>query len=82
MAIDKIYEGKTRDEIIELVYTFHLQNTNGRETHDEMFKLGIEACYDELCVGECSDESAALPIPVNVNFRSVKFVLPLNRSTK
>ena len=62
MAIDKIYEGKTRNEIIELVYTFHLQNTNGRESHDEMFKLGIKACYEELCVSECSDENAALPI--------------------
>ena len=77
MAIDKIYEGKTRDEIIELVYTFHLQNTNGRETEDEMFKLGIEACYDELCVGECSDENAALPIQhVSSRFNLVADVMP------
>ena len=26
----------------------HLQNTNGRETEDEMFRLGIEAAIEEL----------------------------------
>ena len=46
--MDEIYEHKNREERIELVYSFMLQNTNGRESHDEMFKLGIEACYDEL----------------------------------
>lgn len=46
--IDEIYKGKTREEIIDIVYMCHLQNTNGRETHEEMFRLGIEACFDEL----------------------------------
>ena len=46
--MDEIYEHKNRDELIELVYNLTLQNTNGRETYDEMYKLGIKACYDEL----------------------------------
>ncbi|MDA3854985.1 MAG: hypothetical protein PF569_01910 [Candidatus Woesearchaeota archaeon] len=47
--MDDIYKDKTKEEIIDLVYTLHLQNTSGRETPDEMFRLGIEACYEELC---------------------------------
>ncbi len=43
---------RTREEIIELVYFLNLQNTNGRESHDEMFKLGIEACYDSFSDSE------------------------------
>ena len=38
----------SKDEFIDFVYTMHLQNTNGRESHDEMFKLGIGAAYDEM----------------------------------
>ena len=38
----------SKDEFIDFVYTMHLQNTNGRETHDEMFKLGIESAYKEM----------------------------------
>lgn len=34
-------------EFIDYVYDMHLQNTNGRETPDEMFRLGIEAAYEE-----------------------------------
>ena len=40
----------SKDEFIDFVYTMHLQNTNGRESHDEMFKLGIGAAYDEMPV--------------------------------
>lgn len=43
-----IYKGKTREEVTDLIYTLHLQNTNGRESPEEMFKLGIEVAYDEL----------------------------------
>lgn len=39
---------KTEQELIEWIYSMQLQNTNGRETCDEMFKLGIEACLTEL----------------------------------
>ena len=39
---------KTQEELAQWVYDMHLQNTNGRESHDEMFKLGIEACLEEL----------------------------------
>ena len=38
----------SKNEFIDFVYTMHLQNTNGRESHDEMFKLGIGAAYDEM----------------------------------
>ena len=37
-----------KKEFVEFVFTMHLQNTNGRESHDEMFRLGIEAAYDEM----------------------------------
>ena len=46
--MDDIYKDKTRDEVVDLIFFFHLQNTNGRETEDEMFKLGIEAAIEEL----------------------------------
>jgi hypothetical protein len=36
-----------KNEFIEMVFTLHLQNTNGRESHEEMFRLGIEAAYKE-----------------------------------
>lgn len=39
---------KTSDDLIEWVYAMHLQNTNGRETENEMFRLGIENCIQEL----------------------------------
>ena len=39
---------KTQKELIEWIYVMRLQNTNGRESHDEMFRLGIESCLDEL----------------------------------
>ena len=35
--MDKIYKGKSREEKIQLVYDLTLQNTNGRETPDEMY---------------------------------------------
>jgi len=39
---------KTADDLAEWVYTMHLQNTSGRETENEMFRLGIENCIQEL----------------------------------
>ena len=39
---------ETKEELIEWIETIHLQNTNGRETEDEMFRLGIEAAIEEL----------------------------------
>lgn len=39
---------KTTEDLAEWVYTMHLQNTNGRETENEMFRLGIENCIQEL----------------------------------
>jgi hypothetical protein len=35
------------EEFIDTVFTLHLQNTNGRESYEEMFRLGIEAAYKE-----------------------------------
>ncbi|MFC0605877.1 hypothetical protein [Winogradskyella pulchriflava] len=39
---------ETKEELVEWIETMHLQNTNGRETGLEMFKLGIEATIEEL----------------------------------
>jgi hypothetical protein len=39
---------KTNEELVEWIETMHLQNTNGRETEQEMFRLGIEAAIEEL----------------------------------
>jgi hypothetical protein len=36
------------EELIEWIYTMQLQNTNGRETPEEMFRLGIEATISEM----------------------------------
>ena len=35
-------------ELVEWNETMHLQNTNGREKEEEMFRLGIEAAIEEL----------------------------------
>ena len=39
---------KTQVDLADWVYDMHLQNTNGRESHDEMFRLGIKVCLEEL----------------------------------
>lgn len=39
---------ETEEELVEWIETMHLQNTNGRETEEEMFRLGIEAAIEEL----------------------------------
>lgn len=46
--MDDIYKGKTKEQQIELVYDLTLQNLSGRETDLEIYRLGIEACYNEL----------------------------------
>lgn len=40
--------GMNREKFIEWCFDMHLQNTNGRETDEEMFKLGIEAAVEEF----------------------------------
>jgi len=62
--MDEIYKNKSKEELVELVYTLTLQNTNGRESNDEMYLKGIEACYEELCEGETNHENSGLNIPV------------------
>ena len=48
-----------------------LQNTNGRETPEEMYKKGIEACYEELCEGKPeADTDGGLHLQ-NVNNREL-----------
>ena len=37
-----------KEDLVEWIETMHLQNTNGRETGEEMFRLGIEAAIEEL----------------------------------
>lgn len=39
---------ETQEEIVEWIEIMHLQNTSGRETPDEMFRLGIESAIEEL----------------------------------
>jgi hypothetical protein len=39
---------KTKEELVDWIETMHLQNTNGRETELEMFRLGIEATIEEI----------------------------------
>ena len=57
---------ETKEELVEWIETMHLQNTNGRETGEEMFRLGIEAAIEELPefnllsipnVSVCTDEN-------------------------
>lgn len=42
----KIFE--TKEDLVNWIETMHLQNTSGRETDEEMFRLGIEAAIEEL----------------------------------
>lgn len=42
----KIFE--TKEDLVNWIETMHLQNTSGRETEEEMFRLGIEAAIEEL----------------------------------
>lgn len=61
----------TREEFIEFVYTMHLQNTNGRESPDEMFKLGVAAAYDEMmngCGGEENKCGSSRQLAINECF--------------
>ena len=51
-----------KEEFIEFVYTMHLQNTNGRESTNEMFRLGIEVAYDEM--------NKICPKELNIKFAS------------
>ena len=39
---------ETKEDLAEWIEIMHLQNTNGRETTEEMFRLGIEAAIEEL----------------------------------
>lgn len=39
---------KNEEELVEWIETMHLQNTSGRETPDQMFRLGIEVAISEL----------------------------------
>jgi hypothetical protein len=57
--MDNIYKNKSKNEVIELIYDLTLQNTNGRETPEEMYKKGIEACYEELCEGKPDADTAS-----------------------
>lgn len=62
--MDDIYKDLNREERIEMIYDLTLQNVNGRESVLEMYKLGIEACYDEMCVGkETKNEESNCNIP-------------------
>jgi len=39
---------ESKEDLVEWVETMHLQNTNGRESNNEMFRLGIKAAIEEL----------------------------------
>lgn len=56
-----IVKNKERDEAVEefgdMCYDMHIQNTNGRESNEEMFKLGIQSVLEEkeILVKICID---------------------------
>lgn len=52
---------KTKEELVSWIELMHLQNTNGRETELEMFKLGIEATISELM------EFGLFSLPIDVD---------------
>jgi len=39
---------ETKEDLVEWIETMHLQNTNGRENPNQMFRLGVEAAIEEL----------------------------------
>jgi len=39
---------ETKKQIADYIEMMHLQNTNGRETDEELFRLGIEVAINEL----------------------------------
>ena len=39
---------ETKEQLVEWIEAMHLQNVNGRENEEEMFRLGIEAAIEEL----------------------------------
>ena len=39
---------ETKEQLVEWIETSHLQNVNGRENKDELFRLGIKAAIEEL----------------------------------
>ena len=45
---EKMRKFDTKEELVEWIETMHLQNTNGGETKEKMFRLGIEAAIEEL----------------------------------
>lgn len=49
---------KTNENIKDRIVTLHAQNMNGRETPDEAFAKGVEACLEEL--NEELDKSVGL----------------------
>ena len=76
--MDDWYKGLNRKQTIEMIYDLNLQNANGRETALEMYKLGIEHCYDELS-GGWDDKNKA---ERDCNITLVNVALPLDEFDK
>lgn len=60
---------KNKKEFTDWVETIHLQNANGRESSEEMFRLGVEATLEELLSPEALEsfeKGAALKTPILV----------------
>ena len=60
-----------KEDLVEWIETMHLQNTNGRETGEEMFRLGIEATIEELT--ECNLLSIPDIVHQREQFKSMMF---------
>lgn len=62
---------KNKKEFIDWIETIHLQNASGRESSEEMFRLGIESALEELLSPETLErfeKGGELRIPVLGNF--------------
>lgn len=66
---------ETKEELVEWIETMHLQNTNGRETEDEMFRLGIEAAIEELTEFNLFSIPVVVKQKVNIMNKFLKSVI-------
>ena len=74
-------EGKV-DEWVEEIYTNELQNTNGRETPDEMFKKGIRAAIENTLTDKGLREAAEEYLNVVNNAMSFDNMVEYHKTAK
>ncbi len=57
---------KTESDLINWIETMHLQNQNGRETNEDLYRLGIENTIEELI------DLGVLEFPLKTNDPKIK----------